>query len=197
MHMCVTSPPFYGLRDYGTGRWEGGNPDCDHLGPPKASDKSGLKNDGRPLEQVGQNAYERGATVPYGRVCGKCGAERVDQQIGLEETPEQWVASLVAVFREVRRVLRDDGTLWLEVGDSYANTGNENPNKTIRKVGDSGDGVSDGHAVRFTPQPRKAIPANVKPKDLIGAPWHARLRAPRRRLVAPLRHRVGPAEPDA
>ena len=54
------------------------------------------------------------------QTCGKCGATRIDRQIGLEETPEQWVQKLVEVFREVRRVLRRDGTLWLEVGDSYA-----------------------------------------------------------------------------
>ena len=52
--------------------------------------------------------------------CGKCGARRIDRQIGLEESPDEWVARLVEVFREVRRVLRDDGTLWVEIGDSYA-----------------------------------------------------------------------------
>ena len=55
--------------------------------------------------------------------CGKCGARRIDRQIGLEESPDQWVARLVEVFREVRRVLRDDGTLWVEIGDSYASLG--------------------------------------------------------------------------
>ena len=44
---------------------------------------------------------------------------RVDRQIGLEPTPDEFVAALVAVFREVRRVLRDDGTVWLNLGDSY------------------------------------------------------------------------------
>jgi hypothetical protein len=51
--------------------------------------------------------------------CGKCGACRIDRQIGLEESPDEWVARLVEVFREVRRVLRDDGTMWVEIGDSY------------------------------------------------------------------------------
>lgn len=123
VHMACTSPPFYGLRDYGTGTWEGGDEGCDHRGPPKASDRSGLKNDGRPPEQVGQNEYERGATVPYRDLCGKCGARRVDQQMGLEATPDLWVARLVEVFRELRRVLRSDGTFWLEIGDSYAGGG--------------------------------------------------------------------------
>ena len=57
--------------------------------------------------------------IQYRDVCGKCGARRVDRQIGLEQTPEDWVASLVAVFDEVKRVLRKDGTLWVECGDSY------------------------------------------------------------------------------
>ena len=53
--------------------------------------------------------------------CSKCGATWVDDQIGQEETPEQYVARLVEVFREVRRVLRDDGTLWLNLGDTHNN----------------------------------------------------------------------------
>lgn len=97
---CVTSPPYYGLRDYG-----------------------------------------------------------VDGQIGLEETPEQYISKLVAVFREVRRVLRDDGTLWVNIGDSYAGNNSRasnngragfgNPREKIVKRG--GDGIKD--------------------KDLIGIPW--------------------------
>jgi DNA modification methylase len=57
----------------------------------------------------------------YKTTCAKCGATRQDQQIGLEETPETYVQKLVEVFREVKRVLKDDGTLWLNLGDSYAN----------------------------------------------------------------------------
>ena len=53
-------------------------------------------------------------------VCGKCGAKRVDDQLGLEKTPDEYVTAMVRVFREVRRVLRDDGTFWLNIGDSYA-----------------------------------------------------------------------------
>ena len=71
---CVTSPPYYGLRDYGT-----------------------------------------------------------DAQIGLEKTPEQFVESLVNVFREVKRVLKDDGTLWLNLGDSYSSgSRTSTTNQTVR-----------------------------------------------------------------
>ena len=103
---CVTSPPYWGLRDYGTATWEGGDPECDHMGPPKASNKSMLKNDGRASRLVGQNNYERSATVPFRDACRKCGAVRIDNQLGLEKTPEEYVEKLVEIFREVRRVLK-------------------------------------------------------------------------------------------
>jgi DNA modification methylase len=96
---CVTSPPYYGLRDYG------------------------------------------------------CAG-----QIGLEETPDAYVARLVDVFREVRRVLRDDGTLWLNLGDSYAAGGNGGGNKNDTNVGSLTVG-------------RKLPPSGYKPKDLLGIPW--------------------------
>lgn len=102
---CVTSPPYWGLRDYG----------------------------------------EAG-------------------QIGLEETPDQYVDRLVAVFAEVRRTLRDDGTLWLNLGDSYA-TG-------AGKVGQCPGGGEQGQrwrGARTSPN-RLPIPG-LKPKDLVGIPW--------------------------
>jgi site-specific DNA-methyltransferase (adenine-specific) len=104
VHCCVTSPPYFGLRDYG-----------------------------------------------------------MTEQIGLEPTPEQFVAELVAVFREVRRVLRDDGTLWLNLGDSYngymANqrgTGLETKRQQSRKYIEPGAGLRTD---------------SLKNKDLIGIPW--------------------------
>ena len=99
VHCCVTSPPYYGLRDYG-----------------------------------------------------------VAGQIGLEATPDAYVAEMVAVFREVRRVLRDDGTLWLNIGDSYASGGNG---------GGSGKQSTNVGAA----MPPKRAPDGYKPKDLFGIPW--------------------------
>ena len=100
---CVTSPPYFGLRDYG-----------------------------------------------------------VDGQIGLEATPDAFVGAMVEVFREVRRVLRDDGTLWLNLGDSYANDGKWGGSTGGKHVsslhGDSGIG-------------RQKRMTGLKPKDLIGIPW--------------------------
>jgi site-specific DNA-methyltransferase (adenine-specific) len=117
VHTCVTSPPYYGLRDYGH-----------------------------------------------------------DGQIGLEETPEAYVAKLVEVFREVRRVLRDDGTLWLNLGDSYASTGGKSQpqpdasggvgNKKLGTRRQQGSSASYGGFVR-----PNTITHGLKPKDLIGIPW--------------------------
>ena len=101
---CVTSPPYFGLRDYSGGAAE----------------------------------------------------------IGREKTPEEFVAKLVTVFREVRRVLRDDGTLWLNIGDSYAGAG---PNRQTGFNGQSRSGKYGDGTDR-----RKPI-IGFKPKDLIGIPW--------------------------
>lgn len=106
VHTCVTSPPYYGLRDYGT-----------------------------------------------------------DGQIGLEQTPEEYIEKLVEVFREVRRVLRSDGTLWLNIGDSYA-TGT----KAKRKQS-SNPGVGANNPKAQNSVPRVGTPEGCKTKDLIGIPW--------------------------
>jgi len=104
---CVTSPPYFGLRDYGH-----------------------------------------------------------EEQIGLEPTPDEYVAKLVAVFREVRRVLRDDGTLWLNLGDSYARTGG-----TDRKVSDSAKVGSTRNTLEQMSDRKQRAPEGLKEKDLIGIPW--------------------------
>lgn len=105
IHCCVTSPPYFGLRDYGH-----------------------------------------------------------DGQIGLEQTPDEFVAKLVDVFREVRRVLRDDGTLWLNLGDSYARNpakGGSGPSGKNREW--YGDNYGEARGAD--------IPFGLKEKDLIGIPW--------------------------
>ncbi len=163
VHCCVTSPPYWGLRDYGTATWEGGDPTCDHL-MPVSFDKStlGASTGGR-SEATHQRSIEAQA-APYKVACKKCGARRTDQQIGLEATVDEWVARMVEVFREVRRVLRDDGTLWLNLGDSYANT---NP-------GSGGPCVLPGAGKSMTEaryHSHKRDLAGLKPKDLIGQPW--------------------------
>jgi hypothetical protein len=116
VHCCVTSPPYWGLRDYG-----------------------------------------------------------VDGQIGLEASVDAWVAELVDVFREVRRVLRDDGTLWLNLGDSYAGSWGA---QSREHAGKHAPNVSAMSANQVVAAQRRAggtgsIPAGAtyKPKDMIGQPW--------------------------
>ena len=99
---CITSPPYFGLRDYGH-----------------------------------------------------------DGQIGLEQTPQDFVDQLVSVFREVKRVLRDDGTLWLNIGDSYSGSG-KGPAGNLGKTYNERN-MEHIHS--------KIIPHGLKPKDLIGIPW--------------------------
>lgn len=81
-----------------------------------------------------------------------------DGQLGMEQTPEQYIAAMVEVFRAVRDVLADDGTLWLNIGDSYANGG--------RKTRDT-----DTKLQQRGMDTRPADPVGIKPKDLIGIPW--------------------------
>lgn len=107
VHCCVTSPPYYGLRDYG-----------------------------------------------------------VAGQLGLEKTPQEYVDNIVAVFREVRRVLRDDGTLWLNLGDSYARNG-----------GEQGGCNRDLIHLEGSQKIMLKTPEGIKPKNLVGIPWRVALQA--------------------
>ena len=100
---CITSPPYWGLRDYG----------C-------------------------------------------------DKQLGLEKTPEEYVANMVQLFREVRRVLKDDGVLWLNLGDSYAGSGRRSEHHANQGISQSAKrGCTNG----------VPVPSGLKSKDLVGIPW--------------------------
>ena len=158
IHTVVTSPPYWGLRDYGTGEWQGGDPSCDHRGRSQTSPASTLGD----WKSGGGAEYKEGTGgMPFRGQCGKCGAVRVDRQIGLERTPEEYIGRLVEVFREVKRVLRDDGTLWLNIGDSYANDGKWGGATGGKHVSDlHGEPVGRGKRMR-----------GLKPKDLVGIPW--------------------------
>jgi DNA modification methylase len=150
VHCVVTSPPYWGLRDYGTGRWEGGDAGCDHRHE-TAHQKQGANS-----ARIGRGNVEAQRNENFRDVCGKCGAR-------LEPTLDAWVARMVEVFREVRRVLRPDGTLWLNLGDSY-NAGTDATRK--RGTGDVGYWQDAGQMGDL----RRNI-AGLKPKDLCGQPW--------------------------
>lgn len=114
----VTSPPYFGLRDYGTKSWTGGDTDCTHIKDPSKTKMFG--ND-----EFNKNRPSREATkLPgyfYENRCELCGASEEDDQIGLESTPKEFIEQLCLVFDEVWRVLKDEGTLWVNLGDSYFN----------------------------------------------------------------------------
>lgn len=159
----VTSPPYWGLRDYGTATWVGGEPECDHRIPTMRAGR----NENRPTlsGSVATNGPQLIRAAQS--ACGKCGAVRVDAQIGLEPTPSAYVRTMVRVFRAVRRVLRDDGTLWLNLGDSYA----------AQRGGDAGEGgygPRGAHRARAQDAKqhhRGAREFGLKHKDLVGIPW--------------------------
>src|SRR4051794_12710734 len=103
-----------GLRDYGTAQWDGGDPDCDHVEKNARNDERSIRSiDAASGRRPNANDYQsddRGA-IQYRGVCGKCGATRADGQIGLEGSLAEFIAALVGVFREVRRVLHPTGLL--------------------------------------------------------------------------------------
>jgi DNA modification methylase len=173
VHCVVTSPPYWGLRDYGTGLWDGGDPDCDHVAGSTHLNVGFNERWGRPTGELQQ---EQSQERLYRNVCGKCGARRQDQQLGLEADPETYVARMVEVFREVRRVLRSDGTIWCNLGDSYAAGGGfapDAPSNIARAEGDR-SGAFHGER-RDTSMARvtggRKAPTGLKPKDLVGIPW--------------------------
>ena len=159
VNTCITSPPYWGLRDYGTATWIGGDPNCNHMRDSKVN-PNGNTDTGHKAMFDQENAV---GDAIYKSECPKCGAKRKDQQLGIEETPDQFVKNLVNVFREVRRVLKDDGTVWLNLGDSYCGTGHKK---------DSIDPLISGGKAR---NGQKFALNNkiegLKSKDLVGIPW--------------------------
>lgn len=159
VHCCVTSPPYWGLRDYGLppSIW-GGDPKCAHeWGDELPGDNRG--GSGTPTDKNGRGE-NYGRNAARGCWC-QCGAWK--GSLGLEPTPQLFVDHVVTIFREARRVLRDDGTLWLNLGDSYAANRSYQVNST--KGGPKhGPGQSAGGK-------GSEVPTGLKPKDLIGIPW--------------------------
>ena len=159
VHLVVTSPPYWGLRDYGTATWEGGDADCDH---------SGVRRGHGDEKQATSAGTSRD---PVSRDCRKCGARRIDKGIGLEATPAEFVAKMVAVFREVRRVMRDDALLVLNLGDSYAgswgNYGGQNRGGGGQREIVKGSQVHQpSYDGLESWRPPTSAPPGLKPKDL-------------------------------
>ncbi|MEO3852764.1 site-specific DNA-methyltransferase [Streptomyces sp. B8F3] len=155
----VTSPPYWGLRDYGTGTWEGGNPACTHL---LARGTSTTRPDGAPANPR--------PLARRPRTCQRCGAVRHDRQYGLEATVEEYVATLQQLFAELHRVLVPQGTVWLNLGDSYAAV------PPGRSTDPARTSTLTGH--QATMPLRQSVQSagvdrsrTLPPKNLIGVPW--------------------------
>ena len=163
---CITSPPYYGLRDYGTGEWVGGKPDCPHRRLSKFSENTATRHKQEELiGNVGDAIYKT--------VCPLCGAVREDKQIGLEETPEEYIERLVAVFREVKRILKPEGTLWVNIGDSYWGSGSRGYDFTgkLTEASKVQAGSKGTENLSNIPKLVGTTDTGIKNKDLIGIPW--------------------------
>jgi DNA modification methylase len=144
---CVTSPPYWGLRDYGLppATW-GGTPNCRHAwGEMRRGRRADLlpATSTRSHGRLGTDTRQGRAGLHGGRFCERCDAWQ--GCLGLEPTPELYLEHLLTILGEVHRVLRDDGTLWLVLGDSFLRAN-----------------VACGPAGRSWA---------LKPKDLVGIPW--------------------------
>ena len=183
VQMCVTSPPYFGLRDYGIPPtvW-GGDPSHAHdFATETVKTEVGRGNwaqgvNGRGEQQPGGVEAKREpirATAKRG-FC-ECGAWL--GTFGLEPTPALFVEHAVSIFEEVRRVLKPDGVLWLNLGDSYAATSKGSGGKTNStlnaKRDANGDLADDRKSQPWMAQPRRFSldDCGIKPKDLIGIPW--------------------------
>jgi DNA modification methylase len=165
VHCVVTSPPYWGLRNYGTEPqvWPDSLPLCEthdwNEAPPRRKRKSTDVVDVESKQATNAGAQH---DLPTSDFCRRCNAWR--GELGLEPTPELYVKHMVEIFREVRRVLRKDGTLWLNLGDSYAgsNCGSNDyrpEGASLSKSGSKYHGQKPG------------LPPGLKPKDLVGIPW--------------------------
>lgn len=139
VHCVVTSPPYWGLRDYGLPPllW-GGEASCEHEWGDESTKTTQPNRDtsggfsGRDQGTRGKQGHSSsvGFTASQGSFCLRCGAWR--GSLGLEPTVGLYVRHLVEVMREVKRVLRDDGTCWLNLGSSYISKRIESDEMVLR-----------------------------------------------------------------
>ena len=153
VHCVVTSPPYWGLRDYGNNIWIGGETDCQH-------EAKVWNRAARPAGD--KSASNKGTRSLTERTCLHCGAEKQPCGVGLEPTLDEHLAALVGVFSEVRRVLRHDGTLWLNYGDAYAGGGRGFGSPHCKQRTNRGSLIKPGK-----------VPGGLKPKDLMFMPARA------------------------
>ena len=166
VHCAISSPPYWSLRDYGLEPVVWGGDDHEHeWGEEMVQGQRGKVGDASTLDGGNQRpeSDDGPQAARQGAFCRRCPAWR--GSLGLEPTPELYVEHIVQVMRLVRRVLRDDGTLWLNLGDSYTRGGRRErePGKSKLHPAFVGDAYADGL--------RPDTPPGLKPKDLVGIPW--------------------------
>ena len=148
----VSSPPYFGLRDYGTAQWQGGDPNCDH---------ETKRSRGDDIKEGDKQGTNKGSRPNSQRVC-YCGAKRIDEQFGLEKSYQDYIANTVKVFETFKPKLKDTATIWWNVGDSY------NQNQS------AGDRVSKYSKKQKTNQGNLGFKIesqkNLKVKDLLMIP---------------------------
>mgnify|MGYP001194573414 CR=1 FL=1 len=164
----VTSPPYYGLRAYGTNPqiWDG-DAACEH----EWGSEGPCHHPGQ-VEQTKWKTAEdagKGQTAGSGAWCQKCGAWK--GELGLEPTPELYVQHMTEIFREVRRVLRPDGTCWINIGDSYWGGKGSNGSSKARRTADERGYTQSSGTVMMDTRPTDGAHSEIKAKDLIGIPW--------------------------
>ena len=149
--MVITSPPYWGLRDYGFEQIFGGDKDCEHdfgIIHRRAGDKSGPHGPGSILGPTKHAQHDVRMGEPT-KACSKCQAWK--GQLGLEPTPEFYIEHLTEIFNEVKRVLKKEGTLWLNIGDTYGGSGGDH------KEWHKNDAGFQGGLMRGC-QPKKLMP---------------------------------------
>ena len=175
----ITSPPYWGLRDYGLepSVWPTSTAEGAEAAEHEHDFEDRTKRSGGAYAPGSKKRWQHSAedftrddrfldghpAIPAGSLCAKCGAWR--GMLGLEPTPELYVQHIVEVFREVRRVLRKDGTVWLNLGDSYNGAGRETHGTRIGEK----QGTNRASAEGLDKCRPSAV--NLKPKDLVGIPW--------------------------
>jgi DNA modification methylase len=180
VRVCVTSPPYWGKRDYGTEPqiWAGELPICADHQWGEYFLAAGARSDQSPGERQGKGSIGR-SNRQKSAFCGVCGAWK--GELGLEPTPELYVKHIVEIFREVRRVLTDDGTLWINLGDTFiggkgfsATKGKDHQDKRVRDKQSKSEGyqtIGGQKEVRPTDDRRMMKLSGLKQKDLVGIPW--------------------------
>jgi site-specific DNA-methyltransferase (cytosine-N4-specific) len=144
---CITSPPYWALRDYGTEPLiRGGDPSCEH------DFVSMGRNITHPSDTI--LGDRRLVDVEVEFVCSKCGAIKVS--LGLESTPQLYVHHLCSIFNEIRRVLKSEGTCWVNIGDSYSQSGGSGSKEYSSRHVQFGKVVGEGSYV--PPKNVKGLP---------------------------------------